>query len=96
MIEIILATLASYRIARILATEEGPFGLFVAIRERFDPEQNTWLGRGLNCSLCIGFWVSFVVTCLLPFVSIQSFLLLWWAIAGLQTIVHLLMQRIEL
>ena len=82
MIELALAILATYRVALMLATEEGAFGLFVFVREHIDPEQTTWLGRGLNCPLCIGFWLALACACLLPFVSWQMFVLNWLGIAG--------------
>lgn len=57
-VTLLLAALATYRLARMVATEEGPFGVFVALRGRLDPDQRTWIGRGLNCPLCVGFWAA--------------------------------------
>lgn len=56
MRDLLICGLAVYRISRMIALEEGPFGLFVSLRERVDPFQHSWLGRGLNCPLCISFW----------------------------------------
>lgn len=93
MIEFILAVFAAYRIAHMLATEEGAFSLFVRIRERFDPEQTTWVGRGLNCALCIGFWTALVIALLIPFATWQEFILHWLGIAGAQAALHLWLER---
>lgn len=97
MIETIFAVLATYRVARMLALEEGAFGIFATIRERFDPQQETWLGRGLNCPLCIGFWVALVFALLLAHQNTtmgrSETLLAWFAIAGGQTALHLLIRE---
>ena len=78
----LLACLASYRIARMLAREEGPFGLFTAL-QGLGATQRTWWQRGLQCPLCIGFWVAPLVVLLvwgpLPW---AIFVLRWLAVAG--------------
>ena len=51
-----LAVLATYRIARMIAREDGPFDVFMRIRDQFPQEY--WIGRGLNCVLCLSFWIS--------------------------------------
>lgn len=97
MIDYVLAVLAAYRVARMLAMEEGPFELFARVRERFDPEQATWLGRGLSCPLCIGFWCSLAMALLLahqnPAMHRSEILLAWLAIAGAQTLLHLWIEK---
>ena len=95
MIELILAILATYRVARMLAFEEGAFGIFARVRGRIDPEQATWLGRGLNCDKCIGFWVSLIIACLLPFVSWQMLIINWLGIAGAAIAFGLIMERFD-
>lgn len=55
---LIIATLAAYRISRMITAEEGPFGVFLLIREHIDRDQQTWVGRGLSCILCVSFWVT--------------------------------------
>ncbi len=56
----VIAALAVYRISHLLALEEGPFEAFATLRGRFDPDQRTWLGRGLNCPLCVSYWVGWL------------------------------------
>jgi uncharacterized membrane protein len=93
MIELITAVFATYRIARMLAFEEGAFGILERVRNSIDPEQATWLGRGLNCDKCIGFWVSLIIACLLPFVSWQMFIITWLGIAGAAVALGLVVER---
>ncbi len=74
--------------------EEGPLGILGAIRVRLDPEQKTWLGRGLNCPLCVGFWVSLMVSlALLPWSGWQSLLLYWLGVAGAMAALHLWLEK---
>ena len=97
-----LAVLATYRIARMLAMEEGAFGMFLWARDRIDPQQKTWLGRGLNCPLCIGFWIALGFTLILwfqqglltPFpIHRSEFLLTWLGLAGAAAVLHLWIER---
>lgn len=86
----LLAVFATYRVAMMLALEEGPLGIFDTLRLRLDPEQKTWLGRGVNCPLCIGFWVSLAVSVVLsPWSGWQSLLLDWLGVAGAMAALYL-------
>lgn len=95
MPEIILAILAVYRLARMLAQEEGPFDVFYRIRGRIDPEQKTWIGRGINCALCLGFWLSLIFSIALHRKKVKAppTLLDWFAIAGGQAALHLWIEK---
>ena len=55
---IVLSALATYRVVRLVAIEEGPFALSQKLRNVADPDQLTWVGRGLACAWCISFWVA--------------------------------------
>ncbi len=80
---LLVASLATYRLARMVATEEGPFGGFTRLRGRLDPDQTTWLGRGMVCQLCVGFWLALPIAALISRLSdIGAFVLAWWGIAG--------------
>lgn len=72
----------------MLAIEDGPFDAFVRIRSRFDPLQTTWVGRGLNCPLCIGFWASWICLGVWYIPVVGQMLILWWAISGLQAAIY--------
>lgn len=87
MISIILAVLATYRLARMFALEDGPADVFANLRNRFDSD--SWFARGLRCPLCVGFWIALGVALLVPFSSWQMFILTWLGIAGAQAIIYL-------
>jgi hypothetical protein len=54
-----ISTFATYRTSRMVALEEGAFKVFALIRS-LDIKQNTWIGRGLHCPLCLSFWFGFL------------------------------------
>lgn len=58
----ILALLTTYRVSHMIAGEEGPFGIFHWVRSHVDSEQKTWVGRGLNCIMCVSFWIALPVS----------------------------------
>jgi len=75
-LQIGLAILAVYRIAHMIAKEDGPFDVLAWIRGRIDPEQKGWVGRGINCVLCLGFWISLVAF------ALGGSCLEWLAVSG--------------
>ncbi len=54
-----LAALAVYRISRMITDEEGPFMVFSKLRGIAQP--TTWIGRGLECIMCVSVWVALPV-----------------------------------
>lgn len=52
----ILAALAVYRLSRMITDEEGPFMVFTKLRGLARPD--TWIGRGLECIMCVSVWVA--------------------------------------
>lgn len=78
--EFVLALLLNYRVSRALALEDGPFDLFSRIQGAFS--QKSWLGRGLNCPLCVSFWLAVPAALLLQPPDWRSGFLLWGGIAG--------------
>lgn len=94
-----VAVLATYRVARMLALEEGPGlpigdklkrrkGIFKRVREKIDLEQETWVGRGVNCVLCLSFWLAWGMALLLLPSSWPEYILTALGIAGGVVIVH--------
>ena len=77
-----VAGLASYRASRMVALEEGPFEVFAILRGKLDGPN--WIGRGIGCPLCIGFWLSPILL-LLAITPYVNFIVWWLAVAGLQT-----------
>lgn len=81
IISFALSVLAVYRMANMIANEDGPFDMFSRIRERVG--QKNWIGRGLHCQMCISFWLA-----LIPAIFMPHFIMLdWLAIAGMVTII---------
>ena len=81
----LVATLATYRMGRMVALEDGPFDVFRTIRGMFDPDQATWIGRGLNCPLCVSFWAALPVTIILGvlgYVDRWFVFVVWMGLAG--------------
>lgn len=91
MISLILAVLGTYRIAHMVAQEDGPADVFARIRAIPNPE--SWIARGLSCVLCISFWVSLLAALLLahqdPTMQRSETLLTWLGIAGAVMVLHL-------
>lgn len=79
----IVAILAAYRVAVLIAREEGPFSMFATIRGKVDPNQTSWLGRGLNCAACVSFWTSLLVVLAVLYLpaEIVTPLIFWLAVA---------------
>jgi hypothetical protein len=89
------AILAIYRIAFMVAREEGPFDVFDRLRRwandalparashnRVTPH---WIARGLACPLCISWWLALPAALIVVLLFGQHpaiGLLLWPAIAG--------------
>lgn len=59
----LMALLAVYRVAYLIAAERGPFDVAIRLRtviaERYGDQH--WMTAGVNCPLCISFWLAFAV-----------------------------------
>lgn len=96
----VLAVLAVYRLAYLIALEEGPAEIFVRLRTALgaydygeNGEPTTNLGRGISCPLCVGMWVALLIAPLVLWPSPWGVMLLTWlGLAGGQM---LLAQFIE-
>jgi hypothetical protein len=60
----ILAALAVYRVARMVAEEDGPAFAFKRLRDAHTSDKRS-LDVGLRCFYCISFWVALPVSALL-------------------------------
>lgn len=92
-----LTAFAVYRLAYLVAQEEGPglpvgarenwgMGLFARLRGKVDPRQNTYIGRGLRCVFCVSFWIGLLAAITYPF--IPGWLILWLGFAGIVIFLH--------
>ena len=82
-----LAVLATWRVAYMLAREDGPFDVFANIRAKVG--QETWFGRGLHCVLCMSFWISLPAAWLAGLPIILG----WLGIAGGVSVIFLALER---
>lgn len=69
-----LSVLAAWRLTHLLAAEDGPFGLLLALRQRLG---NGLLGQLMDCPYCVSLWVA------LPFAPLLATGWLGWAISTL-------------
>jgi len=74
LIPLLMAVFATYRVAYMITSEEGPFGLAAGFRSLFDrfgrDRRTSWLTNGVNCVLCVSFWLALIPT--------GYFVWLWW------------------
>lgn len=91
-----LLTLATYRVTQLLVYDDGPFGLIFKFRAAigvYDLDQagesKSNLGKLFACPYCLGFWLA-IPGALVAAGAIDSFIILWLAIAGGQTFLEAL------
>jgi hypothetical protein len=95
----VLAALMTYRIAYMVALEDGPGDIFVWLRtqvylqwsgttQRERGGSYHWTYRGINCPLCISFWLSWVVAAGIPWTNWREYLYLSLGIAGFVLVLH--------
>jgi hypothetical protein len=85
-----LAALAIYRVARMVAEEDGPAFVFKRLRERYT-DQHSSIALGLRCPYCIGFWAALPVTimlCMFGDWPIALWPLWWFGLAGAAAKIH--------
>lgn len=82
----ILACLATYRISRMIAVEEGPFAVFYYMRERVGVK--SWVGRGIACTLCVSAWIAWPIALLTPYATWQEYVLVALGSAAGTVIIH--------
>lgn len=86
----IIASLATYRVGRMVAVEDGPGDVFVSLRSRLDPDQRTWVGKGLNCVLCVAFWAALpvaILACVLGWADVWAWPIVWLGLAGAAAVI---------
>lgn len=83
----VLAVLATYRLAHMIAREDGPFDIFARMREKVG--QGNWFGRGLACVLCLSFWLALPAAILAQ----MPWLMGWLGVAGGVMVLFLMFER---
>lgn len=91
MLNLLRNGLACYRLARLLATEDGPADVFIKLRSAAgvydfgaDGRPATPLGRLLECPYCLGMWIALALA-IFPESRVKRVVVDGLAIAGMQT-----------
>ena len=82
MLNLILLSLAVWRVTALLVYDDGPRDVLVRLRDA--------IGGPLHCFWCTSVWVSLVASVAYRPVCMLSWregLLWWWAIAGLSVLI---------
>lgn len=98
ILPLLLAILAAYRVAYLVAMEDGPFDLADALRgwvmRTWPPVkqpngllEETWQSRGINCPLCLSFWTALPAGAGVVGWS-WDLPLVWLGIAGAVLVIH--------
>lgn len=78
----VLAALAVYRLSRMVTDEEGPFMVFTKLRGLAKPD--TWVGRGMECIMCVSVWIALPVALYIG----GDWLLTWPALSAMTVIIR--------
>lgn len=90
----LLSVLAVYRVARMIAREDGPFFIFSKIQAWAEPRQaDNWFAAGLLCPLCLSFWLALLPLYFFQPLNAAQFILTWLGIAGGAAALYLLTER---
>ena len=83
-----LAVLACYRLAILIASDDGPGDVLLRLRARLgaydygdDGRPETSAGRLVSCEYCVGVWIAAALALLLFPIGLMSFVY-WLSIAG--------------
>lgn len=83
----VLAAFATYYLALSIAREDGPFAVFLILRNAYTADD--WLGRGLRCLVCMSCWTGLLITLyLLWFGSVGGdWPIVWLGLAGTSVVI---------
>lgn len=78
--DMMVASLAAWRVAHMLSREPGPWDIFIRIREKLG---NSVLGKAMDCVACMSIWLSAIMF----FVPGIKFLVIVLAISAMAMLV---------
>jgi len=78
MVEVVLATLAVWRVTHLLWTEDGPGRVFLRLREAV---RDRFAGRVLSCFYCLSVWIAAPAALILSTDWLER-ALVWLGVAG--------------
>jgi len=98
MITLIVTILAVWRASLLITEEEGPFGIFTMIRNRTDPYQKTWIGRGINCVWCVSWWAGVAAAswlCYFGVIGLFAIPVWWFGTSGGAVLLQAVLDRLR-
>lgn len=92
---LVLCALATYRLAQLIAYDDGPFEIIMNFRRSVKKRANrawakpawTSLVELTECPYCLGVWFAGFTTLIVAILLGMGFwtaILFWWAVAGIQ------------
>lgn len=96
-LDLLLATFSLYRLAQLIAIDDGPMFVFEKIRsyiagraylkEQFNHHYSGWqsLNDGIRCPYCVGLWLAIPIGILVHYNLIPDLAWLILGIAGMQS-----------
>ena len=94
-LRILLGIMTAFRLAELIVYDRGPWAVFHNIRFLVGKmagrggNKGFWyeLAEGLNCTICVGTWMSLLVAVMISrHTVIIDFILLWLGISGAQSL----------
>ena len=108
---LIIASLATYKLAYLLVWEEGPFDIFVKFRALLgirlirneelgtsvtQIDKPTVVAKLFTCPYCLGGWIALVATfAIFDYRDVSFFVLFWFAVWGLSYLLLRLDEYLE-
>lgn len=88
-----IASLATYYTARVISSEDGPFGVFDRLRGRWNAG---YLGEGVRCIVCVSaytgaLWALFLA--LFGLYDVWLWPLVWFGLAGASVLIDKVWKR---
>lgn len=82
-----LASLATYYLALSITSQDGPFAVFLALRNRVTSD--TWLARGLRCIVCMSCWTGLLMAVYLLWLHLigDDWPIVWLGLAGASVVI---------
>jgi hypothetical protein len=86
----VVAVLATWRLARLLVREDGPFDLVVKLRMRAG---SGFSGQLMDCPYCLGLWIAAPFAAALAD-SVAAWIAVWLAVSGGAAFLENLLERL--
>ncbi len=97
ILDFALLILATWRLASMLSTEDGPWDIFARLRHAIGLRYDEWsnpiylntLAKGIVCFWCVSVWLAFVAAFFSPFTGgIVDFIVNWLAISAVAIFIN--------